>query len=188
MKTRLTPLILAAGLGLAACAPMGGRPSQEGPPPGEGHGPQALNVVADLQTRLQTTAGALQLSPTQQVLWEQYQEKVGRLMADQLKPPSYSARSDALRQIGQRVDLVRNRLAALEEIQDSAARLYAALDEGQKRTADRLLPATVPEIFTGMVGGGGVEHRPERPEGRGGRGGGMGGPGGGGMGGGFGRP
>lgn len=149
-------------------------------------------VVDNLQTQLQTTAEALKLTPTQAVLWDAYQEKVGALMADQMKLQPYRARrQNAMQQIGQKVETVRNRLTAMEEIQEAASKLYGSLDEKQKAIADQTLPQTVPALYSGLGGGSGGnpggERNGERSSGRGGPGGGgMGGPGGG-MGGGFGR-
>jgi hypothetical protein len=150
------------------------------------------SVVSDLQNRLQQTAEALNLNPTQAVLWDAYQEKVGALMADQMKLQPYRSKQTAMQQIGQKVDTVRLRLTAMEDIQEAASKLYAALDSKQKITADQLLAQTVPALYSGLGGsGGGAEgrggNRQEGPGGRGGMGGPGGGMGGGGMGGGLGR-
>lgn len=190
MKPLYPALLFSSITVLSACAPMGDR---GGPSRGsdmemgrDGGG----SIISDLQTRLQQTAEALNLTPTQAVLWEAYQEKVGALMADQLKIQPYRSKQTAMQQVGQKVDTVRLRLTAMEDIQESAGKLYAALDAKQKITADQMLPATVPALYSGIVSGGGSEgrgnNRQEGPGGRGGMGGGMGGPGGG-MGGGFGR-
>ena len=148
-------------------------------------------IVSDLQDRLQQAAEGLKLSPTQAVLWDAYQEKVGALMADQMKLQPYRSRQTAMQQNGQKVDTVRHRLAAMEDIQEAAGKLYAALNEEQKKTADQLLPSTVPALYSGIGSGGGNSggRNGERQEkgGRGGLGGPGGGMGGGGIGGGFGR-
>jgi hypothetical protein len=186
---RQFPALLATTLALSACAPMGGRGPVSAPPDGRdersGSGP---SVVADTQERLRLTAEALRLTPVQRPLWDNYQEKIGALMADQMKLEAYQARQGALQQISRKVDTVRNRLTAMEDIQESAGKLYAALDDKQKQTADQMLISTVPAVYSGLTGGGGVAG--ERGGDKGGRGGppggGMGGPGGG-MGGGFGR-
>src|SRR5574343_1985038 len=187
------PLLAIALTFLTACAPLGGRgePGSGVPPRGnsrEGGGP--MSPVADLQADLSKTAEALALAPAQAVLWDAYQEKVGALMADQMKLPPYraAARLSAPRQIEQKIDVVRNRLAAMEDIQEAAGRLYAALDDKQKSTADQLLARTVPALYSGFGGQAGeiAERSGERGGDKPGRGpgGGMGGPGGG-MGGGF---
>ena len=194
MNTKANSLLLASLLVLAACAPMDGRSGPDGGPPrgGMDGGGGSSMVVDNLQVQLQKTAEALNLRPTQAILWDSYQEKVGALMADQMKLQPYrAARQNAMQQIGQKVETVRNRLTAMEEIQEAAGKLYAALNEKQKAIADETLPQTVPALYSGLGGGSGGnfggERNGERPSGRGGPGGGgMGGPGGG-MGGGFGR-
>lgn len=188
---RLLPALLVTTLCLGACAPMGGRGFERGndagPPRGdaEERGGGGASVVTNLQERLRQTAEALALTPTQWPLWDRYQEKIGALMADQMKLESWQPRQSAPQQIGRRVDTVRNRLAAMEDVQEAASKLYAVLDDKQKRTADQMLVATVPALYSGLSGGGN-ERSESRGSGRGGPGGGMGGPGGG-MGGGFGR-
>lgn len=189
MRPALPALLLTASL-LAACAGPGGR--AENPPAHRKMGGGGATIVNQLQGQLQKTASALKLAPTQRVLWDAYQERVGALMADQIKLPPYrNSRQSAPQQIAGKVDTVRNRLTALEEIQEAANQLYASLDDEQQRTADRLLPATVPALYSGLAGEGDGDGRREGggPGERGGPGGGRGGPGGGmgGMGGGFGR-
>lgn len=181
------PLIVAL-LSVAACAPMGDRNGPPGGPPAPGG--CSASVVEQLQINLHQTADALKLTPRQAVLWDAYQEKIGALMADQMKLPSYRARQTAPQQVAQKVDVVRNRLAAMEEIQETADKLYAALDETQKRTADQMLAATLPALYSGLGNAGNAplsgDRSGERRGGPGGGPGGMGGPGGG-LGGGFGR-
>lgn len=197
LPTLRLPLLATALSLLAACAPLGSRSGPGGGlPPRDGgrESAGAMSPVAAVQADLQQTAEALALTPAQAVLWEAYQEKVGALMADQMKLPSYrtAARQSAPRQIEQKVEVVRNRLAAMEDIHEAAGRLYEALDDKQKATADQRLARTVPALYSGFAGSTGEpaersgERGGERPGGRGGPGGGMGGPGGG-MGGGFGR-
>lgn len=201
MKPLYPSLLLSSALLIAACAPLGGREGPQGGPPGNngemGMGRDGGNlIVSDLQDRLQQTAEALKLNPTQAVLWDAYQERVGALMADQMKLQPYRLRQTAMQQIGQKVDTVRLRLAAMEDIQGAAGKLYAALNDEQKKTADQLLPQTVPALYSGLGSSGGNPggRSGDRQEkngggrgGMGGPGGGMGGGGGGGMGGGFGR-
>lgn len=196
MKPIYSVLLISSALLLSACAPMGGREGPNGGPPGgaremgmgrDGGG----NIISDLQERLQQTAEALKLNPRQAVLWDAYQERVGALMADQMKLQAYRSHQTAMQQIGQKVDTVRLRLAAMEDIHEAAAKLYDALDETQKKTADQLLPQTVPALYSGITNGGnGGGRSGDRQDKNGGRGG-MGGPGsgmgGGGMGGGMGR-
>lgn len=194
--TRRLALLLLASLILSACAPMGDRGGPGGNPPSQGGemgGGGSSMIVAQLQSQLQATAEALKLTPKQNALWDAYQEKISALMSDQMKLMPYQASGqNALLQIGRKTDTVRNRLTAMEDIQDAAGKLYAALDDKQKKVADQMLPQTVPALYSGFgssSGGSGGERGSERAGGgRGGPGGsgGMGGPGGG-MGGGFGR-
>lgn len=192
MRAPLPILLLTATL--AACAPLGG-PAGRGEPPRREAGASpggGMGLLDQYQGQLQDTAAALHLSPGQLVLWNAYQERIGALLADPLKLPPYrETRPSAPQQIAGKVDTVRNRLAAMEDIQEAAAKLYAALDEEQRKTADRLLPASVPALYSGLAGDGGEPRAGGSPGGeRGGPGGGRG-PGGmggmGGKGGGYGR-
>jgi hypothetical protein len=164
---------------------MGGRGPENGPSGGERdeRGSGGISVVANIQESLRLTAGALKLTPVQLPLWDRYEEKVGALMADQMKLAPYQGRQNALQQISRKVDTVRNRLAAMEDIHESAGILYAALDADQKLTADQMLISTVPALYSGLGdsggGGGSNERKGARDGKRGGPGGGMGGPGGG---------
>lgn len=190
MKPRILSLIFIPVL-LAACAsgpdgrggPGGGRGGDIDGPPGGG----ASSVVAQIQDQLQVTAEALKLAPKQAILWDAYVEKISALMADQMKLQPYRAKQTAMQQIAEKVDTVRNRLTAMEEIQEAASKLYGALDENQKKTADQMLPGTLPALYSGLgsTGGGGGGER-SNPGRNGPGGGGTRGPGGG-MGGGFGR-
>ena len=156
--------------------PSGGRGGDMDGPPGGGAGGASM-VVSQIQNQLQLTVEALKLNPKQNVLWDAYVEKVSALMADQMKLPPVRAKQTAMQQIAQKVDTVRNRLTAMEEIQEAASKLYGALDENQKKTADQMLPGTVPALYSGLGGAGGGNERGNSSRN---------GPGGG-MGGGFGR-
>ena len=156
--------------------PSGGRGGDMDGPPGGGAGGASM-VVSQIQNQLQLTVEALKLNPKQNVLWDAYVEKVSALMADQMKLSPVRARQTATQQIAQKVDTVRNRLTAMEEIQEAASKLYGALDENQKKTADQMLPGTVPALYSGLGGAGGGNERGNSSRN---------GPGGG-MGGGFGR-
>ena len=57
----------------------------------------------------------------------------------------------ALVQIESRIDIVRNRLTAMEDVSDAAKRLYAGLTAEQRAIADGLLPGTVPTLYTGNM-------------------------------------
>lgn len=172
---------------LAGCAsPQGGPGGSPGggfePGGGRGGNPTAFrSPIEQIQEQLAETASALKLTPKQTVLWESYQASVGALMADQVKREVYaSTPRTALQQIHAKVDVVRNRLAAMEEVAERATALYQSLDETQKKIADQRLVATVPALYSGLVvqGGEGGRSAGSGPGGPGGRGG-QGGPGGG---------
>ena len=84
-------------------------------------------------------------------------------MADQMKQESASfARRTAVQQINSKVDTVRNRLAAMEDVSDKAVMLYQSLDDAQKKIADLRLPATVPTLYSGLACQGSNEDSGER--------------------------
>ena len=153
MPRRLLPIFL---LLLGACAPL---PGARGGPPGDGGnaanerpGAATTSVTDQQQTLLAETAAALELTPRQRVLWESYQQKVGALMADQLRaesPPR--GRLSAPQQIDARVATVRHRLAAIEDVQQAASAIYESLDVEQKKVADQRLAVTVPQLYSGLI-------------------------------------
>jgi hypothetical protein len=100
--------------------------------------------VAEVQQRLK-------LQKAQQAAWDAYARRVQALMLDQLRGvPRGPDNEDGLHQINRRVDIVRNRLAAMEDIADAAAQLYALLSPEQRKVADDLLPTTVPALYSGL--------------------------------------
>lgn len=178
-------------LGLGACAPMGERGG--GPRDAGGRGDErggafqgermrpgngGMSAADRFRRDLQETAQALELSPQQRVLWEAYQDKVVALMNDINKIEPYRPpRQTAVQQIGRKVDLARNRLAAIEEVQEAADRLYEALTDEQRQIADQRLAGTLPNLYAGPVSdcGGDMPRGGSERSGRGGMGGGMGG-------------
>jgi hypothetical protein len=140
--------------------PMGGGPmgGMRGGPPGDGPGGRprgpvmasGSHLIASMEQQLDNLRFQLKLRPEQEAAWLAYQEKVGALVADQLRPaaPVGVESGNALRQIDRKADVARNRLAALEDIGDAAKRLYDNLDETQRGVADRLLATTVPALYT----------------------------------------
>lgn len=178
--SRLFACTAAIVLVLSACAgPRDGGPSgPDGPMRGDMREPGRTaggigRLREDLQTQLSEVELKLALTPRQQVLWDRYRESVGALMADQFRhDPQPTLRLDAPRQIERKVDVVRNRLGAMEDIAEAAQSLYASLDADQQRLADRLLPGTVPALYSGLSDGTGGEPARRAPRER--RGGGEG--------------
>ena len=91
---------------------------------------------------------AIRITPAQGALFDTYQDRVVALLEDMSRgvPPATVGES-AIKQIDRRVDLLRNRLAAFEDVSDAARRLYAALTPEQKETADRVLLGTLPALY-----------------------------------------
>jgi hypothetical protein len=147
------------------------------PPPGRNSEEAAMPASAPGQERLARLEQSLALTPTQQPLWEHYRETLGALLADQARGSAQRASQSAEQQIAGKLDVVRNRLSAMEDIQDAAARLYQTLDPRQREVADRLLASTIPSLDAGCAMAGEGRARRERPAGGGGPGRGNGGPG-----------
>ena len=157
----LAALTMASLAGAVSAGQFGGPPGgmgrggPDGPPPGETQGPRGPvmasggHLLADLQEQLDGLRLKLNLRPDQEGAWQTYQERVGALMSDQLRPVP-AASGNALGQIDHKIDVVRNRLTALEDIADAARRLYLQLDLEQRDIADRTLAATVPALYSGL--------------------------------------
>jgi hypothetical protein len=127
-------------------APAGGAQERSQPTPRD----EVTTMSANDQARLQlsNTRITLKLTPEQAPAWQVYENKVVDLL-DDLARGINAPQGSALKQIDARIDVVRNRLTALEEIADAAAKLYGVLTEEQKGTADRMLAATLPTLYSG---------------------------------------
>jgi len=136
---------------LSACAPFGGGGGRGGSA-GDAVGPPIISVTDQQQALLRETAAELKLTPRQLVLWERYQQRAGALMADQLRSePPPNRRLSAPQQIDSRVATVRNRLAAIEAVQQAATAVYDSLDVEQQKIADQRLAETVPPLYSGLI-------------------------------------
>ena len=154
---------------------MGGPPGggMDGPPDSSEGGANRRSVSAsgnhladELMRQLDNLRSQLRLRPDQEAAWSTYQERVGAMLSDQLRPRQEKAvQGNAMQQIGRQVDGLRNRLAALEEVADAAGQLYRRLDDRQKALADRLLPATLPIYDRSMPAGNGPRSGPGGGEG-----------------------
>lgn len=149
---------------LPAHAQFGGGPGwgRAGGPPGGGGmdgGPRGRHVASassaqptpTLEQQLDNVRVQLGIRLEQESLWLNYQEKIGALVGDQLRSrQNADGEGSAIQQMERKIDLVRNRLTALENIADAARKLYLKLDDFQKGKADRLLAATLPALHSGF--------------------------------------
>jgi len=133
---------------------------------GRATGPTGASAIADqLDAQLEDVRQQLHLQKEQEPAWSAYAERVDALMADQFgrrtPPPAAAENENALRQIDRKVDVVRNRLAAMEDVADAAKALYAKLTPEQQAIADRVLPPTVPALYSSIPSGrfGGAQER-----------------------------
>jgi len=133
---------------------------------GRAAGPTGAAAIADqLDVQLEDVRQQLHLQKEQEPVWNAYAERVDALMADQFgrrtPPPAAAEHENALRQIDRKVDVRRNRLAAMEDVADAAKALYAKLTPEQQAIADRVLPPTVPALYSSIPSGrfGGAQER-----------------------------
>jgi len=125
--------------------------------------PESL-LSDQLDAELNDVRAALKLAPNQAAAWQAYEDRVRDLMSDMTQAPaSTPAEQNAIQQIGRRVDVVRDRLTALEDVADAAKALYGQLTAEQKTIADQRLAATVPALYSGVRG---VSGRPSGAESR----------------------
>jgi hypothetical protein len=112
----------------------------------------ATRMNADDQFRMQLTdiQLALKLAPEQRPAWQAYERIVLDLLSDLRRgSPASEPGQGAPQQIERKVDVVRNRLAAMEDLSAAAKKFYAVLTDEQKVVADRLLAGTVPSLYPG---------------------------------------
>lgn len=164
----------------ASCGPAGGGPDAgRGPPGGMRGGPPsemggrprgAGSAVAARQmlidqsaAQLASVRARLSLTAAQAPAWDAYAASIGALLADLARDTPIDAHAaNALQRVDLRVDVARNRYAALENVADAMRRLYAMLDDEQRPMADRVLAGTVPSLYGGglMPAGGEFDARP----------------------------
>lgn len=166
------------------------------PPAGE-HTPPPASVSAlnypgtagKYNSTLEQLRDKLALTPEQQALWRVYEGRVDAYTGQHQRerPVMPSPEEAAPLQVGRLVQNLQNRLAALEDIEQSAKQLYASLNVEQQKTANQLLLTTVPTFSAPANAGGPADSRrsSERSGREGPRGGGPGGGMGGGVGGGM---
>jgi hypothetical protein len=154
--TRCVAFLLMLALSAQAIAQFGGsrRGGQDGgdrrsrgPAGGEPSESARLGANDQVRMNLATTRLTLKLTPEQDALWQAYAAKVVDLLSDLGRGVTVPAGEDAVRQIDRRVDVVRNRLAAMEDIAEAARSFYAALSAEQKQVADQMMPGTLPALY-----------------------------------------
>jgi hypothetical protein len=96
--------------------------------------------------RLSAVRSRLNLSAGQAVFWQDYESKVVLLLEDVKRAKAVRAGGTAVQRIGQAVGIAQSRYTGMEDIFESAKRLYSVLQDDQKRIADDLLPTTVPQF------------------------------------------
>ncbi|HZQ74094.1 MAG TPA: Spy/CpxP family protein refolding chaperone [Burkholderiales bacterium] len=108
--------------------------------------PAALNTADEEDRRLKELKTALKLTPEQEPAWQAYEASVKALAYDLARPAAPSSAPDqtAPQKVDQKVDAARSRLASMQQISDSAKRLYDGLGDEQKAVANRLLDTTIP--------------------------------------------
>ena len=150
MRQVAIALVLVLCVCADAAAQYGGRRGAQGAgrPPESTPRDEVTTVSANDQARLSNARLALKLTPEQAPAWQVYENKVVDLL-DDLARGINAPQGSALKQIDARIDVVRNRLTALEDIADAAAKLYGVLTDEQKGAADRMLAATLPTLYSG---------------------------------------
>jgi hypothetical protein len=103
-----------------------------------------LTVNDQLYLRLTEARLALQLAPAQMPAWDAYQSKAVEFIGDAERHTGVAGDGAAPAQFDRRISAEQQRTAALVQLAAQAKKLYAALNDTQRRTADRLLVSTLP--------------------------------------------
>jgi len=94
--------------------------------------------------RLRDLKIALNLKPEQTGAWQAYDDKVIEILSVLAHDTGAPADGNALSQAEQRVSAEQKRAVLTQQLSNAAKKLYSTLTDEQKRTADRLLPGTIP--------------------------------------------
>ena len=89
--------------------------------------------------RLDATKKKLSITKEQQALWAEYEKSLIALFSDLKRAKGRVGGATAVQQIGQVLGVTQNRYAAMEQVYDSAKKLYESLSDSQKKTADEFL-------------------------------------------------
>jgi len=129
----------------------GSHDSSGGPNPGS----EVTRMSANDRVRLQLAdlRFALKLAPEQNAPFDAFQGRVLALITPHPAASDFAAAQQpaALAKVAQKVSLARGRWAEMQDIYDSAAKLYAVLTDEQKAIADRMLADAVPAPFSAAV-------------------------------------
>ena len=95
----------------------------------------------------------LKLQATQEPAWTRYADAIDVYSKTYYEenPIAAFAADIGPRQVGRLVDILQNRLAALDDIESAAKDLYAILDAVQKKVADQQMVGSVP-VFASVGG------------------------------------
>jgi LTXXQ motif family protein len=148
----VAPLValIAAGTLVQAQEPVR-RGGPSGPEEADRGAVQRGTLAGEFSAHLQEVKRRLKLQAAQQPAWESFAKRAQALMEDQMRGIARPIDpEDAVHQINRRVDVVRNRLAAMEDIADAAKQLYSSLSPDQRKVADELLPTAVPALYSGL--------------------------------------
>jgi hypothetical protein len=96
----------------------------------------------------------LALTPPQQPLWSDYENKVDAYTRAyyRQKPVVPTSEDTAPHQIGRQVNNLQNRLAALEDVESAAKMLYASLLPEQQNIANQMLILSIPTFTSSGIG------------------------------------
>lgn len=96
--------------------------------------------------RLDAAKKKLKITDEQQVLWASYEKSLITLFSDLKRAKARVGGATAVQQVGQVLGVTQNRYAGMEQVYDSAKKLYEGLSDSQKKTADEILITTVPSF------------------------------------------
>jgi hypothetical protein len=103
-----------------------------------------LSANDQIRLRMRDLRIALNLKPEQIGAWQAYDDKVIEILSDLAHTAGGPADGNALSQADQRVAAEQKRAVLMQQLSNAARKLYTTLSDEQKRTADRLLPGTIP--------------------------------------------
>lgn len=156
IRTALALLLLAAVCGQAAAQYGGRRGGTDGDRMRQERARRdevtTMSPNDHARMQLNNVRFALKLTPEQASVWQAYEDRVVGLLDDLGRGVNQPPGGNALKQIDSRIDVVRNRLTAMEDIAEAANKLYVSLSDEQKSMADRMLAGTLPTLYSGMPG------------------------------------